>query len=49
MIAEGVETPTQLAELQRLGCRLAQGFHWSEPLPPEQLLAWLTARRAGPP
>ena len=47
LIAEGVETPTQLAELRRLGCRLAQGFHWSEPLPPDRLLAWLSAPRDG--
>jgi EAL domain-containing protein (putative c-di-GMP-specific phosphodiesterase class I) len=28
-IAEGVETPVQLAELRTLGCELAQGFLWS--------------------
>ncbi len=36
LIAEGVETETQLAELARLGCDLAQGFHWSRPLPPDE-------------
>jgi diguanylate cyclase (GGDEF)-like protein/PAS domain S-box-containing protein len=41
LIAEGVETATQLAELRLLGCDLAQGFHWSKPLPPEQLVAWV--------
>jgi diguanylate cyclase (GGDEF)-like protein/PAS domain S-box-containing protein len=36
LIAEGVETATQLAELARLDCDLAQGFHWSRPLPPDE-------------
>jgi diguanylate cyclase (GGDEF)-like protein/PAS domain S-box-containing protein len=38
LIAEGVETETQLVELARLGCDLAQGFHWSRPLPPEEFI-----------
>jgi len=46
LIAEGVETLTQLAELQRLGCALAQGFYWSEPLPPADFLSWITAAGA---
>ncbi|MCL6618943.1 MAG: EAL domain-containing protein [Thermomonas hydrothermalis] len=32
-VAEGVETPAQLAFLQRHGCDIAQGFHISRPLP----------------
>jgi diguanylate cyclase (GGDEF)-like protein/PAS domain S-box-containing protein len=32
VIAEGVETAVQEAELSRLGCKLAQGFHFSRPL-----------------
>ena len=44
VVAEGVETAIQLAELQRLGCELGQGFHWSKPLPPDELLGWLTRR-----
>ncbi|MCY1560099.1 EAL domain protein [compost metagenome] len=43
VIAEGVETSDQLSELRRLGVRLAQGFLWSKPLPPESVPAWLTA------
>jgi len=31
VIAEGVETPGQLAELERLGCPLAQGYLLGRP------------------
>jgi diguanylate cyclase (GGDEF)-like protein/PAS domain S-box-containing protein len=41
VIAEGVETTEQLAELRRIGSRLAQGFLWSQPLPPEEIPQWL--------
>ena len=34
-LAEGVETPAQLAHLRALGCGLAQGFLFSRPLPAE--------------
>ncbi len=44
LIAEGVETAVQLDELRRLGCELGQGFHWTQPRPPDELLAWLTRR-----
>lgn len=32
-VAEGIETPRQLAELQRMGCLLGQGFLLAHPLP----------------
>jgi len=32
-IAEGVETPTHLAELRQLGCQYAQGYLFSRPVP----------------
>ena len=35
VIAEGVETPGQLAMLKRAGCAMVQGFYFSRPLPPE--------------
>lgn len=41
VVAEGVETAEQLAELRRLGIRYAQGFYWSPPLAPEDIPAWL--------
>ena len=33
VIAEGVETPAQLAYLKARGCDAVQGFHFSRPLP----------------
>jgi diguanylate cyclase (GGDEF)-like protein/PAS domain S-box-containing protein len=44
VIAEGTETPQQLAVLQRLGCDYAQGFLLSRPLRPEQIFDWFKAR-----
>jgi diguanylate cyclase (GGDEF)-like protein len=46
-VAEGVETPDQLAVLKDLGCDYAQGYLFSRPQPPEALEAVLaeTARR----
>jgi EAL domain-containing protein (putative c-di-GMP-specific phosphodiesterase class I) len=44
-VAEGVETETQLAALRQLGCDLAQGFHWSEPVDAAAVLAWVAHRR----
>jgi diguanylate cyclase (GGDEF)-like protein len=48
VVAEGVETPEQLAELRRLGAGLAQGYLWAAPMPAEQVPAWLGARLAEP-
>jgi hypothetical protein len=47
-IAEGVETPEQLALLRRLGCSWGQGYLWSPALPLqtlEDMLAGLPRRR----
>jgi diguanylate cyclase (GGDEF)-like protein/PAS domain S-box-containing protein len=41
IVAEGVETELQLAELRDLGCDLAQGFHWAKPLDPDDFATWL--------
>jgi EAL domain-containing protein (putative c-di-GMP-specific phosphodiesterase class I) len=38
VIAEGVETEAQHAELIAVGCELAQGFLYDVPRPPDQLL-----------
>lgn len=44
VLAEGVETKTQLDYLLALGCDLFQGFYFSRPLPREEMENWL--RRA---
>ena len=35
--SEGIETRAQLAQLQALGCDQGQGYHFSRPLPPDEL------------
>jgi diguanylate cyclase (GGDEF)-like protein/PAS domain S-box-containing protein len=40
LVAEGVETDEQRAFLARLGCDVLQGFLYSRPMPPEQLIAY---------
>lgn len=39
VVAEGVETPEQLAAVRRLGCRFVQGFLLAKPLAPAELRA----------
>ncbi|MEW8626177.1 MAG: EAL domain-containing protein [Candidatus Thiodiazotropha sp.] len=38
LIAEGVESQTQIDQLNRAGCHLAQGFFYSRPLPEDEFL-----------
>ncbi len=38
VVAEGVETPTELEVLKRLGCPLGQGFLFSRPVPQHEVL-----------
>jgi diguanylate cyclase (GGDEF)-like protein/PAS domain S-box-containing protein len=40
-IAEGVETQAQYDMLRELGCPAGQGYRWAEPMPKEDLVAWL--------
>ncbi|MGN8244789.1 EAL domain-containing protein [Cellulomonas soli] len=41
VVAEGVESPEQVAHLLRLGCTVGQGFHLGRPCPAEELTALL--------
>ena len=42
VVAEGVETEEQAALLREMGCDFGQGFHFSKPLPPEDVPEFLT-------
>jgi diguanylate cyclase (GGDEF)-like protein/PAS domain S-box-containing protein len=37
VVAEGIETSEQVADLRELGCPLGQGFLFARPLPPDEL------------
>jgi predicted signal transduction protein with EAL and GGDEF domain len=41
VVAEGVESETAWNWLRELGCTIAQGYHLSRPLPPDELRDWL--------
>jgi predicted signal transduction protein with EAL and GGDEF domain/DNA-binding NarL/FixJ family response regulator len=40
VVAEGVETPMQVAVLHGLGCQLMQGFLFATPMAPNDLVTW---------
>jgi EAL domain-containing protein (putative c-di-GMP-specific phosphodiesterase class I) len=44
VIAEGVETVAQALALSAMNCEEAQGFLFSKPLPPLELLRWAASR-----
>jgi EAL domain-containing protein (putative c-di-GMP-specific phosphodiesterase class I) len=48
VVAEGVETNAQLGQLRRFGCQELQGYIFSKPLPPDELLALLQEGRRLP-
>jgi diguanylate cyclase len=48
VVAEGVENDEILRELVVLGCDITQGYHFSRPLPADQVLTWLTAHDGEP-
>ncbi|MGZ3519658.1 MAG: putative bifunctional diguanylate cyclase/phosphodiesterase [Vulcanimicrobiaceae bacterium] len=43
VVAEGIETPDQAEALRELGCEYGQGYHFSHPLSPEEMLVLLRA------
>ena len=45
-VAEGVEHDDQTQHLRRLGCELAQGYHFARPLSPEDITTMLGQRPA---
>ncbi|MEO6205695.1 MAG: EAL domain-containing protein [Mycobacteriales bacterium] len=44
VVAEGIETPSQLAALQALGCPFGQGYLIARPLPPAAFTTFLLSR-----
>jgi diguanylate cyclase len=46
VVAEGVETDTQAAQLCQLNCDEFQGFLFARPMPAEALVAWQAERQA---
>ena len=43
VVVEGVERKEQARQLKEMGCDLAQGYHFSKPLPPEVAEEFLTS------
>jgi EAL domain-containing protein (putative c-di-GMP-specific phosphodiesterase class I)/GGDEF domain-containing protein len=43
VVAEGVESAEHLAQLRHMGCDMAQGYHFAEPLPPEEIPTLLSS------
>jgi EAL domain-containing protein (putative c-di-GMP-specific phosphodiesterase class I) len=41
VVAEGVETKSQADFLRHSGCSIAQGYHFSRPLPAAECTIWL--------
>src|SRR4029079_15928510 len=44
VVAEGVETLSQLTQLRRLNCQYGQGYLFSRPADPDSVSAWITKR-----
>jgi EAL domain-containing protein (putative c-di-GMP-specific phosphodiesterase class I) len=45
VVAEGVEDEPTLTQLRDLGCDKVQGYVFTRPLPPEQFVCWMHARK----
>jgi EAL domain-containing protein (putative c-di-GMP-specific phosphodiesterase class I) len=44
-VAEGVENADQAEALRALGCQWLQGFHFSRPLPLNELVQWADSKQ----
>jgi diguanylate cyclase (GGDEF)-like protein len=44
LVAEGVETDSEMALAQSSGCEFVQGYRFSKPLPADQLESWVRER-----
>ena len=49
VVAEGIETPEQLALVRELGVEYTQGYLIAHPMPLAALIEWIAARNAAPP
>ena len=43
-VAEGVETEAELELIRSLGCDRVQGYYVAKPMPPDEVLVWLSSR-----
>ncbi len=48
VVAEGIETADQLAQLVALGCNFGQGFHLARPMPADEIEPMLSSVRTAP-
>ncbi|HEY9735527.1 MAG TPA: EAL domain-containing protein [Trichocoleus sp.] len=48
VVAEGIETQTELEALQALGCEFGQGYLFARPMPAEEVERWLQRYQPGP-
>ena len=45
VVAEGVETAEQLAQLKALDCEYGQGYYFSKPLSADEMMRWLSQEK----
>jgi diguanylate cyclase (GGDEF)-like protein/PAS domain S-box-containing protein len=45
VVAEGVETAEQLAQLKALNCQYGQGYYFSKPLSADAMMSWLSSQQ----